>query len=366
MSVVTEGNRFMTVRRLFSTCGLVFVSLGLSTLQARADQQWVTYEGGDGPGKGKSIVFVSGDEEYRSEEGLPQLAKILAKHHGFKCTVLFAVDEKTGEISPNDSGNIPGLAALDTANLMVILTRFRHLPDGQMKHIDDFLMAGKPVIGLRTATHAFSKLEGAYAKYNYDYKDKDQNPAWIDGFGRLVLGETWINHHGSHMHQSTRGAFSPDAGESSLLHGIKDGEIWGPTDVYGVRLPLPDTCKVLLLGQVCKAAEKKIDGDPNCGMKQTDESLPATDKKNSPMMPIAWTKNFQLPDGKPGRSFTTTMGSSTDLVNEGLRRLLVNAAYDLVGLKVPEKANVTIVGEYKPSAYRFGGYIKGVKPGDLK
>src|SRR2546421_4026164 len=110
------------------------------------DPQWVVYEGKDGPGKGKQIVLVSGDEEYRSEEGLPQMAKILAKRHGFKCTVTFAIDPD-GTINPNNTRNIPGLEALDSADLMVIQTRFRNLPDEQMKHIDAFLKAGKPVIG---------------------------------------------------------------------------------------------------------------------------------------------------------------------------------------------------------------------------
>ena len=345
----------------------VWMMVGVMSVLAcsvRADQPWVTYEGGAGAGKGKSIVFISGDEEYRSEEGLPMLAKLLAVHHGFKGTVLFAIDGQTGEISPNEGGNIPGLEALDTADLMVILTRFRHLPEDQMKHVDDFLMAGKPVIGLRTATHAFTGMKGTYEKYNNGYKGKEEG--WADGFGRAVLGEKWISHHGAHMHESTRGVFAPDATDSPILNGIKDGEIWGPSDVYGVRLPLPDTCTVLLLGQVCKAADKKIDTDPNYGMKSTDEPLPATDKKNNPMMPIAWTKTYELPGGKPGRSFTTTMGASTDLMNEGLRRMLVNAAYDLTGLKVPDKADVTMVGEYSPHSYKGGGYTKGVKPGDLK
>jgi hypothetical protein len=357
----------MTMRKLMATWSLV-IAAGVSTLASvsRAADQWVTYEGGDGPGKGKSIVFVSGDEEYRSEEGLPQLAKILSKHHGFKCTVVFAVDEATGEINPNNGGNIPGLQALDTADLMVILTRFRHLPEDQMKHIDDFLMAGKPVIGLRTATHAFSNMEGTYAKYNNGYNGKDKNPEWKDGFGRLVLGEKWISHHGSHMHESTRGVFAPDARDNAILKGIKDGEIWGSTDVYGVRLPMLAECKVLVLGQVQQAAAKKVDSDPDYGMKPTDEPLPATDKKNNPMMPIAWTKTYQLPGGKAGRSFTTTMGASTDLMNEALRRLLVNATYDLLGMPVPEKADVAIVGDYKPHAYKGGGYTKGVKPSDLK
>src|SRR5437660_617455 len=96
----------------------------LAAARARAANPWLTFEGGEGPGKGKHVVLVSGDEEYRSEEALPQLAKILSRRHGFKCTVLFAIDPKTGTIDPNKS-NIPGLEALDRADLMVLFTRFR-------------------------------------------------------------------------------------------------------------------------------------------------------------------------------------------------------------------------------------------------
>src|SRR6266481_5934672 len=79
---------------------------------APAADQWVTYQGADGPGKGKHVVLICGDEEYRSEETLPQLARILANRHGFKCTVLFAIDPKDGTINPNRRDNIPGLEAL--------------------------------------------------------------------------------------------------------------------------------------------------------------------------------------------------------------------------------------------------------------
>ncbi|HWA99487.1 MAG TPA: hypothetical protein VG713_13385, partial [Pirellulales bacterium] len=123
---------------------------------AKADELWVTYEGSQGPGHGKHVVLVSGDEEYRSEEALPQLGKILARHHGFKCTVLFAIDPSDGTINPIERSNIPGLEALATADLMIIATRFRDLPDDQMKHIVDYLATGRPVIGMRTATHAFN------------------------------------------------------------------------------------------------------------------------------------------------------------------------------------------------------------------
>ncbi len=130
-------------------------------------RQWVVYKGGDGPGKGKNVVLISGDEEYRSEEALPQLAKILAKHHGFNCTVLFAIG-KDGSIDPNRSDNIPGLEALRKADLMIIATRFRDLPDDQMKEIVDYVESGRPVIGMRTATHAFNiKGDKKYARYSW-------------------------------------------------------------------------------------------------------------------------------------------------------------------------------------------------------
>jgi type 1 glutamine amidotransferase len=311
-----------------------------------AADPWVVYDGFDGPGKGKHIVLVSGDEEYRTEEGFPQMGKILAKHHGFKCTVLFAID-KDGTINPNVNNNIPGLEALKSADLLIIGTRFRDLPDEQMKHVVEYVESGKPIIGLRTATHAFSLKSKTYAKYSWNNKE------WDGGFGRQVLGETWIAHHGSHGKQSTRGIVAKDEAKHPILRGIADGAIWGTTDVYGVRLPLPGDSKPLILGQVLE------------GMKPADK--PVAGKQNDPMMPVAWTKTYTVAPGKTGRVFTTTMGASQDLESEGLRRLLVNATYWALGLedKIPEKSKVDIVGEYKASPFRGGGYVKGVKPSDL-
>src|SRR6266540_7330215 len=141
--------------RLFFSIGvsLVLLVAGLPCSSARADDQPLVFGGFDGPGKGKHVVLVSGDEEYRSEETLPQLAKILAKRHGFKCTVLFAIDRNDGTINPNQKDNIPGLENLAKADLMIIFTRFRNLPPEQMKPIIDYVESGKPVIGLRTSTH---------------------------------------------------------------------------------------------------------------------------------------------------------------------------------------------------------------------
>src|SRR5712691_477960 len=132
------------------------LALGLIDSAARAADPWLVFEGCDGPGKGKHIVLISGDDEYRSEEALPQLAKILSKHHGFKCTVLFAIDSETGEINPDVNDNIPGLETLKSADLMVIFTRFRNLPDEQLQYVVNYVNAGNPIVGLRTATHAFN------------------------------------------------------------------------------------------------------------------------------------------------------------------------------------------------------------------
>ncbi len=338
---------------MFRQCFTLIITFGLCGcgIMTHADDAWVTYAGGDGPGAGQHIVLVSGDEEYRSEEGLPQLGKILAARHGFDCTVLFAIDPNTGEIAPNQVDNIPGLEALEDADLMIILTRLRNLPDEQMKYIDAYLRAGRPVLGMRTATHAFNTKDSAWTHYSNGYGgDKTE---WKDGFGRLVLGEKWISHHGHHKKESTRGLIASGAEGHPIVRGIEPGSIWGDTDVYGVRLPLPGDSQAIVLGQVLT------------GMNRDDP--PVEGKKNDPLLPVTWTKSYQLPGGKPGQAFNTTMGAATDLVAEGTRRMLVNAVYWILGMEeqIPETGTaVDLVGKYTPTSYGFDGYKKGVKPDD--
>jgi len=322
-------------------CSLVVMAMNVASGLMAADP-WVVYEGGKGPGAGKHIVLISGDEEYRSEEALPCLGKILSVHHGFKCTVLFAIDPKTGAIDPNQSSNIPGLQAVETADLVIMLLRFRDLPDDQMKYIVDYVEAGKPILGMRTSTHAFNiRKHQTYKKYTNGFGGDD----YKGGFGRQVLGEKWISHHGAHKRESTRGLIAPGAKKHPIAIGIKDGDIWGPTDVYGVRLPLPGDSKPIVLGQVL------------VGMKFDDKPLEG--KKNDPMMPVAWTKSY-----KGARIFNTTMGAATDLVAAGTRRMLINGAYWCLGMEdqITPDSSVELVGEFKPTAYGFGGFKKGVMP----
>ncbi|MBN2312681.1 MAG: ThuA domain-containing protein [Sedimentisphaerales bacterium] len=306
-------------------------------------KQWTVLEGGEGPGEGRHIVFLVGDEEYRSEDSMPQLAKILAVRHGFKCIVLFAVNKETGEIDPKTLDNIPGLHLLETADLMVMFLRFRELPDDQMKYIIDYTNSGKPIVGFRTSTHAFfyrENTDSPYAKYDWQAKE------FKGGYGRQVFGETWVNHYGRHQVESTRGLIVAGMGNEVIAKGIDN--IWGESDVYGLTT-LHGDCKPIVLGQVL------------VGMNPTDKPNP--DKK---LVPVAWTKTYTGDKGKTARVFTTTMGHSFDFNSEGFRRLAVNACYWALGMEdqIPAKSNVDFVGQYKPNKIGMGKHQTGLKPSD--
>lgn len=313
--------------------------------QTPQSEQWVTYTGDTGPGKGKHIVLLSGDEEYRSEEALPMLAQILAARLGFTCTVLFSLNPDSGEIDPNYQSNIPGLDALENADLMVIATRFRELPAEQMRYIDDYLMAGKPVIGLRTATHAFHyrNTEDPYAKYDF----QSNVPGWENGFGKVVLGETWVSHHGDHGSEGTRAIIDEANTAHPILKGVTD--IWGPTDVYTVG-PL-DGATVLLLGQ--STSGMHADAPIN------------TDKE---VMPVAWTRTYQLPGGNQGKAFTTTMGAAVDFESADLRRLLINACLWATGMAdaISSQTDVSVVSTYDPTMFGFDDFKRGQVPADFR
>src|SRR5688572_5016964 len=138
------------------------------------------------PARNKHVVLLSGDEEYRSEEALPMLAKILSQRHGFKCTVLFAQDAD-GTINPENQKSLAGAEALDTADLIVMSLRFRGWPDAAMEKFEKAWLAGKPIVALRTSTHAFNFLPPSpWARYSWNAKEP-----WAGGWGKLVLGETW-------------------------------------------------------------------------------------------------------------------------------------------------------------------------------
>ena len=309
---------------------------------------WCEYQGKEGPGQGKHVVLISGDDEYRSEEAMPMLGKVLSQHHGFRCTVLFPIDPKTNSIKPDFQRNIPNMKAIQTADVVILGLRFRQLPDQDMKFFVDYLLEGKPFLALRTSTHAFRYDKDSKSDYKFLSWD-NRDSSYQGGFGQQIVGDTWVSHHGKHKKESTRGVIVDEHKDSPILRGVKD--VWGPTDVYGI-VRLPKDATILMRGQVLAGMEP--------------DSKPVEGSKNDPMMPLVWTKTYQYPQGKPGKLFCTTMGSSTDFESEDLRRLIVNATYWAAGLeeKITGQAKVEFVDPFKPTPYGFGNFIKGRTPSD--
>jgi hypothetical protein len=331
---------------------LVVLLLGsLAASPVHAQQTSVSYAAGPGPGQGKRIVLLAGDESYRSEEGLPMLAKILSQRHGFNCTVLFSV-APDGTIDPRNGASLSNPSALDTADAIVMLLRFRAWPDEDMARFDRLLKAGKPIVALRTSTHAFNGFPPGSRWETWNYNN-------AGGFGKRVLGETWVNHWGRHKVEATRGAIEPSQRGNPLLRGITS--LFGDTDVYEAY-PAADAT-ILVRGIVLKGLTAD---SPPADYRKARSTDKVEQGINDPAMPVVWTRLYKNEAGTTNRILTTTMGSATDLEDEGVRRLVVNGVYWGLGLDVPAKADVTYVDEYRPSFYGFDGFRKGLHASDFE
>lgn len=307
-----------------------------------ADSPWLTFAGAAGPGAGKHVVLLSGDEEYRSEEALPMLAKILSERHGFRCTVLFALDPD-GTINPERTDSLPGAEALDSADAIVMLLRFRRWPDAIMQRFAAACARGVPIVALRTSTHAFNFAAGTDTGYNT--------------FGKRVLGEQWVDHWGRHKQEATRGVVESAAKDHPALRGVHD--VFGTTDVYEAYPPADAT--ILLRGQVLTGMQPT---DPPATYVRKRHADGAEQPINEPMMPIAWTRLVTNEAGTTNRILCTTMGAATDLTNPDLRRLVVNGVYWGLNLEVPAGAEVALVDPYEPTMYGFSGHRRGLRPAD--
>ncbi len=307
------------------------------------DARWLTYAGGSGPGAGKHIVLVAAEQEYRAEQSMPMLARVLSTHHGFHCTVLFVqhnglVDptQKTRQEDRTIVHDIPGLEHLAKADLLILFTRFMTLAPTQLAHILEYLDSGKPIFALRTANHGF------LGEFPYQVNGKRVR------FGEDVLGGTFLGHHGNWHADSTRGILVPEQLGHPILRGVTD--VWGPSDVYRTfkeGSSLPAGCTALVLGQ------------PLLGRKHGD--APNTAKEP---LPVAWTKTWTGNKGIPARVFHCTMGSGADFESEGVRRLAVNAAYWCMGIedRITADRSVACVGPYVPLDTGFNHAELGVVP----
>jgi glycerophosphoryl diester phosphodiesterase len=248
-------------------------------------------------------VFVTGDDEYRSEITMPMIAAIL-KQQGFRTSVARAVPR------PQVRDNIEGLEALETADLMVVFTRFRALPDSQLKYIERYLASGKPIVGLRTSTHAFL------------YPDGNPHAALNDGFGREVFGQKWITHHGHES--STDVALDAANREHPVLRGVTP--FHATSWLYHVAPLAGSGNTVLLEGTTVNSSHVKRFAE------------------YPPTQPVAWTREY-----KGARVFFTTLGHPADFAQPPMRRLLINGILWALGRDVPKGgAPAETVGAWAP------------------
>jgi uncharacterized protein len=289
------------------------------------------------------VVFVTGDEEYRSEESMPMLAKILKRNYSFRVTVCYSL-APDGTIDPNNASSITGIEALDDADLMVLFTRFRDLPDEQFNHFLKYVASGKPVVGFRTATHAFK----------FDKNKKHQAWGWKGEKIAQLVGQNWITHHGhfGDGHQVlTDVTINADQKTHPILRGVKPYQAYSWLyHVQGGGDKLRGDAKPLLTGRaLISGHEKKGDTD----------RYPLTN-------PVAWTKTYEGKNGVRGRVFFTTTAHPYDFKNESVRKLALNGILWALSLedRIPSGgANAKIEGTYAPNNSGFGDKFKpGLKP----
>ena len=206
-----------------------------------------------------TIVLISGEYEYKSAETLPVFKQYLETNYGFNCIYL---ERAKGE-------DIPGLDALAKADLVILFVRRMTLPAGQLCRIKNYVESGKPLIGLRTASHSFEN--------------------WKE-FDHQVLGGNYHNHHSDKLVATVR--IVPEAAEHPILKGVEREFVAGGS-LY-LNSPLPPSSTVLLMGSVT----------------------------NQPSEPVAWTHDY-----KGARVFYTSLGHPKDFESPAFRRLLVNAIF---------------------------------------
>ena len=317
--------------------------IALLSWHAHGDDEFsVVYQGNGGVGDGLHIVFIASDHEYRGEETLPALARIMAKRYGFTCTVLFGLDANNGTIQPGSS-HIRGLEVLKEADLMVIFLRFINMPDDQMQHFVDYVDRGGPMIGLRTSTHAF-QIPKDRRFYSYDFRyPGDEHPM---GFGRQVLGETWVTHYGDNHRQSSNLVIEEDRRDHPIFRGVADMH----TQAGGYTADPLQPSTILARGQILNGMSKDSPVDTS-----------------KPPMPVVWVRDYESASSKVARIFATTQGASEDIVDVGFRRMLINAHLWCLGMEEDIRADnpVDFVGPYHPSTFNFSGYRRGIKPADL-
>lgn len=300
------------------------------------------------------VAILTGDEEYRSEESMPMIGKMLQRDFGAHVTIGFSVDGN-GHVDPDAVESMTGTEAIEDADVLVLFLRFRRPSEEAFGRILAHLKAGKPVVGFRTSTHAFRFAEDS-PHVQWGFQD---DPTFKHSFAggdltRELLGQKWIIHHG---HFSDGKNPLTDVSKTDVKHPILNGV--EPFSAYSWLYHV-------------QGGGDTIAGDPTIllqgkSLRSEHEAEGNTDRyplKN----PVAWTKTHQWGE-KPGRVFMTTLGHPYDFRSPAMRRLAIQGILWAAGREdlIPEDgANTETVGNYEPNNSGFNNDFKpNMKPSDL-
>lgn len=222
-----------------------------------------------------SLVFLIGEDEYKTWETLPEFAKADLEPLGHKVTIIHA--------DSVDKNHFPGIVeALRGADLLLVSVRRRTPHKQELEALQSFVAAGKPVVGIRTASHAFALLPKATLS--------DPALAIWQEFDSAILGGNYAGHHRGE--DKTTIAVAPGAEKHAILAGVNLGGLVGNGTLYK-NTPLAGDSTPLLIG-----------------------SIP-----NQPAEPVAWT---HLAGSQQARVFYTSLGHPDDFKNTEFRHLLRN------------------------------------------
>jgi hypothetical protein len=279
------------------------------------------------------------------------LGKILSQRQGFKCNGAI-LGEADGTINPKRGESLSHPEALDSAEAIVMSLRFRHWDDATMRK---FERSHKT----RRAPHCITDQYACVQRIRQGAAPGNRGITTLTGgWGKRVLGETWVSHWGKHKVEATRGETEPGEVSSPLLRGVKD--VFGDSDVYEAYPPADARHSIARH----RAAGHEA-GRPRPLITRSDRASDRVEQPvNQPAMPVAWTREITNSAGTMNRVFCTTLGAATDLKNEGLRRLVVNAVFWGLKLEAPASTDVAPVDAYEPLMYGFDGFRRGIKAAD--
>lgn len=272
---------------------LIFVLVAVislaSTCQARAKSQ----------AKKPHLVFVVGTHHYSPQVSMPVLAKEMERF-GFKTTVLIPPGDPEG--NKNKVG-IPGLEALEKADVAVFFLRFLNLDDKQFGYIEKYVKSGKPVVAFRTSTHAF--------RYGSDHKLF----AWNDGFGRDIQGTDYL----CHMKGTTQCRLFGQEKNHPILMGVGDEPFTSAGTLY--ITDLSPGCTPLVIGSGSGSERLIRDKFRTRLVQENEEDI------------IAWTWEKNKYGAKV---FATSFGHTGDFAVPQIMRIIVNGIHWAAGIDIPD------------------------------